>query len=152
MTAPVIRAVAFDLGGTLEEVDYDDALRLHAAAGLHELLARHGFDPGLPAPSLCATIAAGMRAYRTWRETRQIELPPERVWADYVLPGHGLDRERLEAAAEDLAFYYESRFFRRTMRPEVPDVLARLQAQGMRLAVISNMGSRRLARHCLQEW
>lgn len=107
MTTSVIRAAVFDLGGTLEEVHYDDALRLEAAAGLQELLARHGLDPGLPVPSLCTAVLAGMRAYRTWREIEQVELPPEHVWADFVLPGHGLDRERLEAAAEDLAFCTE---------------------------------------------
>jgi len=152
MTGTAIRAVAFDLGGTLEEIHYDDALRLEAAAGLRELLARYGLDPGLDASGLHAVVSRGMQAYRQWREREEVELPPERVWADYILPDMGLDRGRLEAAAEDLAFYYESHFFRRSMRPEVPEVLARLRAHGLRLAVISNITSRRLVRHCLQAY
>jgi putative hydrolase of the HAD superfamily len=152
MTGTAIRAVAFDLGGTLEEVTFDDALRLEATAGLRELLARHGLDPGLDVAGLHAVVARGMQAYRQWREQEEVELPPERVWADYILPDRGLDRERLEAAAEELAFYYESHFFRRSMRPEVPEVLARLQARGLRLAVISNITSRRLVRHCLRSY
>ncbi len=152
MTPPAIRAVVFDLGGTLEDIHCDDALRPEATAGLQELLARYGLDPGLPVPGLYAAVSAGMKAYRSWREIEQVELPPERVWADYVLPDHGLDRQRLEAAAEELAFFYERHFFRRSMRPEVPDALGRLRAHGLRLAVISNIMSRRLVRHCLQEY
>lgn len=152
MAHTAIRAVAFDLGGTLEEVLFDDALRLEAAAGLRELLARHNLDPGLDVPGLQAAVGRGMQAYRAWREVRQVELPPERVWADFVLAGHGLDRARLEAAAEELAFYYESHFFQRSLRPEVPEVLARLQAYGLRLAVISNITSRRLVPHRLQAY
>jgi len=152
MTYTAIHAVAFDLGGTIEEIYYDEALRLQATAGLRDLLAGYGLDPGLPVPELCAVVSAGMLAYRAWREAEQVELPPERVWADYVFPDQGLDRERLEAVAEDLAFYYESHFFRRSMRPEVPAVLARLQAHGLRLAVISNITSRRLVGHCLQSY
>ncbi|HOG48913.1 MAG TPA: HAD-IA family hydrolase [Anaerolineae bacterium] len=152
MTSTTIRAVAFDLGGTLEHVYYDDALRLEAAAGLRELLAGHGLDPGLAVPELLAAVTNGMAAYRAWREVELIELAPERVWADYVLPNHGLDRGRLEAVAEDLALYYETQFFKRTMRPEVPQVLARLRTHGLRLAVISNIISRRLVPHRLQEY
>lgn len=147
-----IRAVAFDLGGTLEEVTFDDALRLRATAGLRALLAGHGLDPGLDVPGLLAAVSRGMQAYRAWREVEEVELPPERVWADFVLPGYGLDPARLEAAADELAFYYERHFFRRSLRPEVPEVLARLQAEGLRLAVISNITSRRLVPHSLQAY
>ena len=73
MTSTTIRAVAFDLGGTLEHVYYDDALRLEAAAGLRELLAGHGLDPGLAVPELLAAVTNGMAAYRAWREVELIE-------------------------------------------------------------------------------
>ena len=47
-------------------------------------------------------------------------------------------------AAEDLTFYYETQFQARTVRPEAPAMLRALAAMGYRLAVISNIISRRL--------
>ncbi len=144
-----IRAVAFDLGGTLEEIHYDEAMRLEASRGLRDLLASRGLDPGLDVPILYTTVMAGLNAYHRWREESEIELPPERVWAEYILPDYGLPRERLEAAAEDLALFYENRFFHRRMRPEAPVALERLRERGLRLAVISNVMACGQVHRCL---
>ncbi len=147
-----VRAVIFDLGGTLENVDYDDELRAAAAGDLQRLLRAAGLDPHLPTPELAATIRAGMRAYTDWREAHEVELPPERVWAEYLLPDHGLSREKLAAAAEELTFFYETHYFRRSLRPEAPAALAALAADGRRLAVISNIMSRGIVPRKLAEY
>jgi putative hydrolase of the HAD superfamily len=147
-----VRAVVFDLGGTLEETYYDDALRTAATRGLQQLLVERNLDPRLPLPELQATILAGIRAYSAWREATEIELPPERVWTEYVFPAAGLPKERLMAAAEDLTFYYETQFQTRTLRPEAPAMLQVLIARGYRLAVISNIISRRLVAAKLAEY
>lgn len=149
MRATPIRAVAFDMGGTLEDLYFDDALRLEASRGLRELLMQRGLDPGLDVPELYATVMAGVLAYHQWREQTEIELPPERVWCEYILPNHGLPKARLEAAAEELALFYENHFFDRQMRPEAPETLARLHERGLRLAVISNVMARGQVHHCL---
>ncbi len=85
-----------------------------------------------------------MKAYQAWREESEIELPPERVWQEYIFPDHGLPRERLAAAAEDLTFFYETHYQVRSLRPEAPAVLEALHRKGFRLAIISNIISRRL--------
>lgn len=144
-----IQAVAFDLGGTLENIYYDEATRLEATRGLQELLIKSGLDPGLVLPDLKAAILSGMDAYKAWREESLIELPPERVWTEYIFPRHGLPSDRLAAVAEDLTLYYENHFMTRTLRPEAPRVLAALRDQGFRLAVISNVISRRQVRYNL---
>ncbi|MDQ7840908.1 MAG: HAD family hydrolase [bacterium] len=135
----MIKAVVFDLGGTLEEIYYDDATRQTAAGGLLEMLAGRGLDPGLSVEDLRAAVLSGMAAYQRWREQHQRELPPDRVWTEYVFPDNGLPRDRLIAEAEDLTLYYEDNFYGRTLRPEAPAVLAELQQRGFRLAVISNI-------------
>ena len=126
-----IRAVVFDLGGTLEETYYDDALRTAATRGLQQLLIERDLDPGLPLPELQAAVLAGLRAYTDWREKSEIELPPERVWTEYIFPAAGLPNERLMASAEDLTFFYETQFQARTMRPEAPAMLRALAAKGL---------------------
>lgn len=142
VTDTPIRAVAFDLGGTLEDFYYDDAIRLEAARGLRELLIGRGIDPGLSAPELLATVAAAMEAYKDYREKSEYELPPERVWTEYVFARHGLPQDTLMAAAEELTFFYETHFHVRTLRPEAPAALEALRARGLRLGVISNIISR----------
>ncbi len=147
-----IRAVVFDLGGTLEETYYDDALRATATGGLQQLLIERDLDPGLPLPDLQATVLAGLLAYTDWREQTEIELPPEQVWTEYIFPAAGLPKERLMAAAEDLTFFYETQFQARTLRPETPAALEALRTRGYHLAVISNIISRRMVQVKLEEY
>lgn len=152
MTFDPIQAVLFDMGGTLEDLYYDDVVRQGATRGLHELLRGLEIDPGLSLPDLHATVLSGIEAYQAWREKSEVELPPERVWTEYVFPDHGLPRERLMAAAEDIAFYYETHYYTRSLRLEAPAVLEALHQAGFRLAVISNVISRRLVRRKLAEY
>ena len=152
MTITKIRAVAFDLGGTLEDLYYDDAIQMEATRGLHELLAERGLDPGLPLPELQSTVLTGMKAYQNWREKSEIELPSEKVWTEYIFPHHNLPKDKLMAAAEDMTFFYDTHFHIRTMRPEAPAALEALHAKGLRLAVISNIISRRTAQVKLEEY
>jgi len=63
-----IRAIIFDMGGTLEDLTYDDAVQQKATRGLRELLAERGLDPGLDLPDLQDAILLGMKAYQEWRE------------------------------------------------------------------------------------
>jgi putative hydrolase of the HAD superfamily len=147
-----IRAVVFDMGGTLEELYFDDASRMEATAGLRELLATLGLDPGMGLADLGTTVLAGMKAYQAWREATERELPPERVWTEYIFPNHGLPKEQLVAAAEDLTFFYETRYVTRSLRPEAPAALDALHEKGFHLAIISNMISRQLVQRKLLEY
>lgn len=144
-----IRAVVFDLGGTLEEIHYDERSRQEAARGLQALLSRHGLNPGLALPDLQAAVEMGFAGYQRWREQTMIELPPERVWIEYVFRHQDLMPDRLAAAAEDLTFYYENHFYTRTLRSEASAVLAELRGRGFHLAIISNIISRTLVPHNL---
>lgn len=141
--AQVIRAVVFDLGGTLEYVYHDDASLKRAVGGLSEMLRGAGLTPGLSLNDLETAVVTGLRAYRTFREATLRELTPEQVWTEYILPDGGAPRERLAAIADDLALLFENTFLVRSMRPEVPEVLEALRGKGLQLAVISNVLSRR---------
>jgi len=152
MTITKIRAVAFDLGGTLEDLYYDDTSRLKATRGLRALLVELGLDPGLPLLDLQAAVLSGMKAYQQWREKSEIELPPERVWTEYVFPHHGLSKDRLKEAAEDITIFYENNFHVRHLRPEAPEVLAALHRRGFRLSIISNIISRDAVRRNLEAY
>jgi putative hydrolase of the HAD superfamily len=152
MAMSSIRAVVFDMGGTLEELYYDEAIHREATRALQGFLAERGLDPGLDLPDLQATVLDGIRAYQAWRERSEIELPPERVWCEYVLGRYVSSRERLAAAAEDIAFFYETHYQVRSLRSEAPTVLQALQARGFHLAIISNVISRSLVPCMLAEY
>jgi putative hydrolase of the HAD superfamily len=140
------------MGGTLEDLYYDEAVRQEATRGLREFLRGLELDPGLSLPDLQATVLSGLEAYQAWREQSEMELSPERVWTAYILTNHGAAKERLIAAAEDLAFFYETHYNVRSLRPEAPAVLEALHKEGFRLAIISNVLSRRLVPCKLAEY
>lgn len=147
-----IRAVVFDMGGTLEDLYFDHATRRAATVRLQRVLSDLGLDPGLDTEALEVTVLKGMEIYQAWREATEIELPPERVWAEYVFPNHGLPKDRLAAAAEELTFFYETHYQIRRLRPEARDVLLTLRARGLRLGVISNIISRTLVPRQLEAY
>jgi len=157
MTTNHIRAIVFDMGGTLEDLYYDDAIRQEATRGLQELLTAWDLDPGLDLPDLQATVLSGMKAYQEWREESEVELPPERVWTEYIFANHGSPPGRshewdlrLMAAAEDLTFFCETHFQARTLRPEAPALLDSLYRRGFCMAIISNIISHRVVQHGLK--
>jgi len=152
MVVNPIRAVVWDMGGTLEDLYYDEAIQQEATRGLRELLVERGLDPGLDLDGLQIAVLAGMKAYQAWREESEVELPPERVWQEYLFPDQGLPRERLAAAAEDLTCFYETHYQVRRLRPEAPAAIEELHRKGFRLAIISNIISRRLVPDKLDEY
>lgn len=141
MTATRIRAVVFDMGGTLEDIYYDERSRLVATHGLMGIMDRNGLHLDLSPEELLAVIESGMKKYQDWREKTELELPPERVWPEFIV-GDRLPVERLAAAAEELALFYDLHYYSRQVRPEVHALLPALRERGLLLAVISNVYSR----------
>ncbi len=157
MSNESIRAVVFDLGGTLEDVYYDNATRLQGALGLLEILKRKGLDPGLSPLELRDTVIAGIKRLYHYRDAEEREQPPEIVWTEYIFPDGKIPQDRLRDAAEELTVFYENNFYTRTLRPEVPEMLSALASRGLKLAVISNVLSRgqvllNLTRHGIAQY
>jgi putative hydrolase of the HAD superfamily len=149
MEAKPVRAVLFDMGGTLESVSYDENTRQRGALALQDFLCRQDLEGGWTLPELQAAVVSGMEEYQAWREKSEIELPPERVWPAFIFLGSGLCRERLAAFSEELSYLHATRFQERCLRPEAPAVLEALRSRGFRLAMISNVLSRSLVPSCL---
>lgn len=150
MPSKVIRAVLFDMGGTLEDLYYDDAMRLEATRGLQAILACNGLDPRADVASLYKTVSSGIKTYQEWREQSEVELPSARVWTEFVFPQSHMPADRLAKVAEKLSFFYDTRFYSRKLRPEVPAMLATLRDRGFRLGVISNVVSLGQVAHSLE--
>ena len=137
-----IQAVFFDMGGTIETYGYTRELRLEATRELQTRLKFAGIELPLSVEELLDVITDGLQRYKITSIANLDELPPVQVWRDYVFAGYAVDPEKLGEISEELAFFVETSFYQREMRPEIPSVLAALRGMGLKIGLISNVNSR----------
>jgi putative hydrolase of the HAD superfamily len=137
-----IQAVFFDMGGTIETFEYTREIRLEATVVIQERLKHAGIDLHLGDEQLCEVISRGLESYKCWSIQSMEELPPSRVWSEYIFSGYEVDQDKLSEISEELMFLIETRFYHRAMRPEIPAVLQAIQHMGLKIGLISNVNSR----------
>ncbi len=137
-----IQAIFFDMGGTIETLTFDDDMRLAATHKIYQWLVEQGLNPGLPAQELYQVIKAGLKRYNAWKTSALIELDPVAIWRDYIFAGLPLPPEKIAAVAEELTAIYETNFYHREVRPELPAVLEALRQRKLKIGCISNTMSR----------
>ncbi len=136
-----LKAVFFDMGGTIETFGWTPELRIRETAGIRQRLEEAGISLGLTDLQLYETISAGLAEYHQVSLENMEELPARRVWNEFILPGWPLDRDKLSSIAEDLTFFIETHYYERAMRPEVPAVLEAIRTMGLKIGIISNVNS-----------
>jgi HAD superfamily hydrolase (TIGR01549 family)/HAD superfamily hydrolase (TIGR01509 family) len=137
-----LQAVFFDMGGTIETFRYDRALRIKNANLIRACLDKAGVHLDLTDELLADVITQGITAYHRWNMASRIEIAPVLVWKNYVFKDWPVSEQQLQPIAEELACLYETRFYEREMKPEVPAVLARIKQMGLKIGCISNVQSR----------
>ena len=137
-----VRAVFFDMGGTIETCRWTTELRLKATPGIRKILTDAGIDLDINDMQLFEVISTGLSAYHSLSLQTVQELPSYQVWSDYILKDFQVDHRKLTAVAEDLMFYIENYYYERKLRPEVPAVLEKLKQMGLKIGLISNTNSR----------
>jgi putative hydrolase of the HAD superfamily len=137
-----IRAVFFDMGGTIETYGYTRRLRLEATPGLQLRLLSAGIDLHLNIEQLYQVVSDGLERYHQWSIQNLDELPPQRVWREFILADYPVDQNKLDAFAEELMVYLETHYYHREMRPEMPVVLETIRRMGLKIGLISNVCSR----------
>ena len=134
-----IQAVIFDMGGTIETFTYTRELRLETTTLLQQKLIDAGIDLHLSNEQLFDVITSGLDRYKRWCLQSMEELPSWRVWSEYVFPSFDIEKKKLAEIAEDLMFLIETRFYRRAMRPEMPEVLQALKQMGLKIGIMPNI-------------
>jgi HAD superfamily hydrolase (TIGR01509 family) len=137
-----IRAVFFDMGGTIETLWQTPDLRIKETPGIRTRLAQAGIHFDLNDKQLYKLISDGLNAYHRFSLQTMQELPPQSVWAEYILADHPIDPGKFPELAEELMLYIETHYYMRVMRPEVPAVLESAQKLGLKIGLISNVNSR----------
>ncbi len=147
-----IQVVFFDMGGTIQSFRYTRELRVQNAPLLRDCLEKGGIQLSLSDEDLADVVTRGMDMYHKWNRESMIELPPFEVWKNVVFKDFAIAENLLSPIAEELAYLYETRFYIRKMRPEIPSVLETLTTLGFRIGCISNTQSRQQVPSNLKEY
>jgi beta-phosphoglucomutase-like phosphatase (HAD superfamily) len=136
----MFKNVLFDMGGTLEDIWYNDETEQAATQKLIAILRRSGLEPGCEGKQFFQTLFARYDAYKKWSERTVREKKPDEIWPD-ALQDFGFPAEKVMEIAEELADTWECTYFHRELRPGVRDVLEGLRQRGFRMGVVSNTSS-----------
>lgn len=148
----MIRAVLFDVGGTLMVSHHDPALLEQFCALLLEKLAASGIDLPVSPGILAGMLLKNAGDYKRHSEKTHRELPAAEIWNGFYLREFSIGEERLAPIAEELSRLYDAVRMRNVPRPEMPDALRELHAMGLRLGVISNVISRTFTPRLLEDY
>ena len=148
----MIRAVLFDLGGTLHTCHSDEKTKLRFAKLLLERLEDYDIRLDMTPEALAAQLAVNGEIYKHATEQNLRELEPAVIWNDYYLREQAIGLERLRPIAEELSFRYDYERVRNLRRPGLRECMDRLKGMGLRLGVISNIISRSIVPHFLAEY
>ena len=136
-----LKAIFFDMGGTIDTYYYTRELRVKNVHFLRECLLKAGIVFALTDEELADTISRGVNTYHKWNRESLIELAPPEVWSQFTLKEFNISREQIEPIAEELTLLYETKFYERPIRPEIPQVLEKIHSMGLRIGCISNTQS-----------
>ena len=137
----MLNTVLFDMGGTLEDIWYNDDTVTDAMEQLKKVLRANGLEPGCTDQKFQERVLAGVKDYKRWSEGNMLEAKPEEIWPNYYLKSFGFDREKLVPITEELANLWEITYYHRELRPGVKELLDGLKARGYHIGVISNNAS-----------
>ncbi len=140
-TGMTIKAVFFDMGGTIETFRFDREMRYKATPALNNLLISKNIDLLLTENDLFELITSGLDRYHKWAIDSLIELPSNRVWKEYILFDYPQFFPILDQTSEELTYWIETNYYERALRPEIPAVLDKLQKMGLMIGLISNVCS-----------
>lgn len=138
-----LKAVFFDMGGTIQNFWTNRELKVKSIPAFRDTFLRAGINFQLSDEALTDLVSDGISSYHKWNRKSRIELKPFEVWKKFVLKEYQFPDETLASIAEDLTYLYETTFYFREMRPEIPEVLATIKSMGLSMGIISNTQSQR---------
>ena len=148
----MIRGVLFDLGGTLHIADSPAGRDVWFARRLLDRLSDYGIVLEVSPEALARRLHKNSEDYKHFSEKELRELPSVEIWNDWYLRDWNVGRERLAPIAEELSFLYDYERVRVIRRPYIKSTLDALRAQRLKLGLISNIISRSVAPHFLEEY
>lgn len=148
----MLRAVFFDLGGTLHTASEGKERAPQFAAHLLSFLAEHGIViPDTP-ERFWEKLQARAKSYKRYSEEYRLELSPEAIWRHWFLADYEVDPDRLYPIAEQLCCFWDDIRQKHTPRQDLLPTLRELEKRGYYLGVISNIISLRYIHRALRDY
>lgn len=147
-----LTTVFFDIGGTIETFQSSPELRKKRTPLFRDCLQHAGIVLRITDDELFRKINDGLADYQRWNRQSLVELSPNEIWSKYVFREDRIPDLQLEPIAEELCFLFETEYFARVIRPEVPLVLHEIQRMGLRIGCISNTLSITQVPHTLERY
>lgn len=148
----MLDTVLFDMGGTLEDISYDEVTARKVTLRLMEMLRAKGLESDDTPDTFWEKVNRGVQSYKAWSQSVNLELKPEEIWPDFYLREFSFDRETIVGMAEELASMWEVTYFNRKLRPGVIEMLDALKTRGYKLGIISNTAALYSVFHVLEEY
>lgn len=136
-----IDTVIFDMGGTIENLHYDDKTRVDVAKQTLKCLEDANINLNLSTKEFLPIMLKGHAEYKEWSEETFIELHPTEIWHKWILKDFDIPIAKVAKISEKLAFLWETVGMVREIRKEAIETLEELKKRGYKLGVISNTQS-----------
>ena len=138
----MIKAVMFDMGGTLEDLYSDEKNDKATAYALYDILTKHGISVPYEPEPLWEICGQGILEYKKESERTLRELKPEEIWCDWAFRDVPVDKVKLAEISEEIAHMWETTYYDRKLRDHGAEMLRGLKEDlGLYIAVVSNTGS-----------
>lgn len=135
----MIRAVLFDVGGTLLVSHNDPGMADKFSALLLDRLRMAGIFLPVSPTALSPVLHTNAEEYKHWSETTRKELPNLKVWTDFYLKDFPVDSKKLAPIAEEISVLYDSVRLRNVPRTGMKETLVQLHEMGITQGIISNI-------------
>ncbi len=137
----MIKAVMFDMGGTLEDLYSDEKNDKATARELTRILNEHGMFLPYEPDELWGMVKPQLMAFKKENEKTMLEAKPEYYWPEKAFAGIDIDKEKLAECSEEIAHMWEVTFYDRKLREHAAEMLKGLKELGLYVAVVSNTAS-----------
>lgn len=131
----MIKAILFDVGGTLRFTEKVDGRENQILEEIRQLLSFTG-----TVDDLKAAITQGEKAYRKWCKKSLIELSEEELWTRFMYPNHP-QPEFIRANAVKLNQLWRNSKGPKKLLPKAVETIKTLAERGYKLCIISNTTS-----------
>lgn len=148
----MIKAVVFDVGGTLHTSQTSTAKQEDFSRQALKILSDAGIHLPVAAEEFYGPLSLRTEEYKTYSERSGRELPTLDIWADYFLRPFHVDRDKLKPISEELSFLYDYARVLLTPRHHMKETILKLQSQGLKTGIISNIISLTFVPRILKEY
>ena len=148
----MIRAVLFDVGGTLHEVHHSPELETSFCQRLLDLLSAHGISLPVTAGELAPRLHENAEGYKHWSEETRLELPSAKIWSEYYLKEFQLSEALLAPVSEELSWMYDAVRVENIPRPNMQETIRTLHREGLKTGIISNIISTTFVPRLLEDY